>query len=294
MFLNIVLIIIILVALFIIGFILYRKIPQLKMIEPEEAHNYREDKIKRKILEKKLQSDIFSFWKKFVFAIKPISSKVNQLLKKFYSKIYKLEEKYKNKLLKTHFEDKISIESRILQHVELADTFMESKNFDKAEVEYISALKLDMHNMDIYKKLADLYFQNKDYEKAKETYEYILRVKDDSYSYSRLGDISKNKGDLAQAASNYSKSLDIDANNPMHYYSLAKINLKLEKIEDALESINKALNIESENPKFLDFLLDLSIIMKDKDLANKTLLRLKDVNPDNNKILEAKEKIDVI
>jgi tetratricopeptide (TPR) repeat protein len=294
MFLNIILIIVILIILFIIGSILYRKLPQLKMIEPDEMHNYREDKIKKKILEKKLQSDVSNFWKKMIFILKPIASYLSKTLKKIYTRIYRLEEKYKNKLLKTHFEDKISVESRILKHIEQADVFVENKDFDKAEAEYINALKLDMHNMDIYKKLADLYFQNKDYEKAKETYEYILRIKDDDYSYSRLGDISKNKGDLNQAANNYSKSLTIDANNPMHYYNLAKINLKLDQIEDALENINKALNIESESPKFLDFLLDLSIIMKDKDLANKTLLKLKGANPDNNKILKAKEKIDNI
>ncbi len=294
MFLNIILIVIIFVCLVVIGYILYRKLPQLKMIEPEEVHNYREDKIKRKILEKKLQTDFSAFSRKIMFILKPISKHGSNVLKKIYNKIYKLEEKYKNKLLKTHFEDKISVESHILDHVEKADTFMQNKNFEKAEIEYIEALKLDMHNMDIYKKLADLYFQNKDYEKAKETYEYILRVKDDSYSYSRLGDISKNKGDLSQAAINYSKSLSIDGNNPMHYYNLAKINLKLDQIEDAFVNINKALNIESDSPKFLDFLLDLSIIMKDKDLANKTLLRLKNVNPDNNKILEAKGKIDSI
>lgn len=226
--------------------------------------------------------------------MKPISAFFGKNLKKTYSYIYKLEEKYKNKLLKTHFDDKISKESHILKFIEQAELFIEEKAYDKAELEYVNALKLDMHNIDVYKKLADLYFQNKDYEKAKETYEYILRVKEDGYLYSKLGDISKNIGDLNQAASNYSKSIAIESSNPMHYYNLAKINLKLDQIEESLENIKKAVNLEQGNPKFLDFLLDLSIIMKDKDLANKTLLRLKEVNPDNNKLLEAQEKIDNI
>lgn len=294
MILNILLIVLIIISLGVIGFIIFKKLPQLKMVEPDEVVDYREKRIKNKILEKKIQRDFNSFLLRVKKIFGPVVNFIFSLMKKGYANLYKIEERYRAKLVKTHFDDKISKESETLQHIEKAKGFLEEKAFDKAEVEYIEALKLDVHNLDIYKQLADLYFQIKDYDKAKETYEYIIKVKEDDYVYSKLGDISKNKGDLNQAVNNYSKSVSIDSNNPMHYYNLAKINLKMELIEDAKKNIDKALNIEPENPKFLDFLLDLSIIMKDKDLANKTLLKLKEVNPDNNKILEVKERIDNI
>ena len=294
MFLNIVLILLIIISLGLIIFIIFKKIPQLKMVELDEVVDYREERIKKKILENKIQKDINSFFGKINKFSSPVINFIITFIKKSYSHLYKIEQKYRTKLMKTHFDDKISKESEILQHVEKAKIFFDENIFDKAEIEYIEALKLDVHNLDIYKQLADLYFQIKDYDKAKETYEYIIKMKEDDYVYSRLGDISKNKGDLDQAVHNYSKSVLIDANNPMHYYNLAKINLKMDAVEDAQENINKSLNMEPDNPKFLDFLLDLSIIMKDKDLANKTLFKLKEVNPNNNKLLSTKERIDNI
>ncbi len=294
MLLNIILIILVVVSLFVMLFIYFKKIPQLKIIEPEELDIYKEEKIKKNILNKKLKRDVDSFYKKGVKIIKPISDFSSKRISRLYKRLHNLEHKYRTKLVKTYFDDKISLESQILAHIERAEDFLQKKEYNKAESEYIDALKIDVHNLDVYKKLADLYFQNKDYDKAKETYEYILKIKEDDYSYSRLGDISKNRGDLNQAVNNYSRSVAIDSNNPMHYYNLAKINLKLEQIEDSLNNINKALNIETDNPKFLDFLLDLSIIMKDKDLANKTFLRLKDANPDNNKLIEIQDKINNI
>ncbi len=294
MLLNIVLIIFIAISLLIMFFIVIKKVPQLKIIDPEELDVYKEEKIKRNILNKKFKRDVDFFYKKILQILKPISNHFSKNINKLYKYLHSLEHKYRTKLVKTYFDDKISLESQVLIHMEKADDFLKNKEFNKAETEYIDALKIDVHNLDIYKKLADLYFQNKDYDKAKETYEYILRIKEDDYSYSRLGDISKNRGDLNQAINNYSKSVAINSNNPMHYYNLAKINLKLEKIEDSLNNINRALNMESDNPKFLDFLLDLSIIMKDKDLANKTFRRLKESNPDNNRLLEIQEKINNI
>ena len=294
MLLNIILTLIIVVSLSVILSIIFKKLPQLNRVDPEKVSEYKEEIIKKEIIEKKLREDLNSSKRKILLIIKPIASTTYTYFKKFYAYIYDLEEKYRKKLIKTHFEDKISSEARVIKHLEMATKFIETKEFSKAENEYIDALKLDMHNLDIYKKLADLYFNNKDYDKAKETYEYIIKLEDDDYVYNRLGDIFTSKGDLNQATTNYKKSIELKDNNPIYYYNLAKIDLKLNQLEQGLENAKKALNIEPDNPRLLDFLLDLSIIMGDKELANKTLNRLIEVNPDNKKITVAREKINQI
>lgn len=294
MALNIILILFIIISLVIILSIVFKKLPQLNRVKPGKIPLFREKKIKKDILEKKLKRDLDLSKRKLLLIIKPLVSSTSIYIKKGYQYIYNLEEKYRKKLRKTHFEDKISIKGQITGHLEKAERFIGEKNLNRAEDEYINALKLDIHNLDIYKKLADLYFKDKDYEKAKETYEYIVKLQDDDYVYSRLGDISSNKGDLNQAILNYKKSISIKNDNPVYYYNLAKINLKLDKLEDSLDNIKKALNIEPYNPKLLDFLLDLSIIMGDKDLANKTLNKLIEVNPGNKRILELRKKINKI
>lgn len=294
MLLNIILILIIIISLSIIISIIFKKLPQLTRVDPEKVSEYKEETIKKEIIEKRLKEDLDSSKRKILNTIKPIISITYNYSKKFYNYIYKLEEKYRKKLIKTHFEDKISSETQIVKHLETATKFIEEKDFSKAENEYINALKLDIHNLDIYKKLADLYFDNRDYDKAKETYEYIIKLEDDDYVYNKLGDIFTSKGDLSQATTNYKKSIELKDNNPTYYYNLAKINLKLNQLEQGLENAKKALNIEPDNPRLLDFLLDLSIIMKDKELANKTLNKLIEVNPDNKKITGAREKINQI
>jgi|GEM_PF-568190 tetratricopeptide (TPR) repeat protein len=294
MFLNIILIIIIVVSLSIILSIIFKKLPQLNRVDPEKVTEYQEETREEEIIEEKFKRDVEKYLTKVSKISKPIISTSYIYLKKFYKYIYQLEEKYRQKLIKTHFEDKISSETKVVKHLERADEFIKEKDYSQAESEYIDALKSDMHNIDIYRKLADLYFNNKDHDKAQETYEYITKLNDDDYDYNRLGDIFTSKGDLNQAIINYQKAIELEDNNPVYYYNLAKTNLKLNNSEQALENLKKALNIEPKNSKLLDFLLDLSIIMGDKELANKTLNKLIEVNPDNTKIPDARAKINQI
>jgi hypothetical protein len=58
-----------------------------------------------------------------------------------------------------------------------------------------------------------------------------------------------------------------------------------------LLNARKALEIEPNNPRYLDTILEISIIKKDKVLANETYKRLKEVNPENQKLAEIKEEI---
>lgn len=291
MFLNIILILIIIVGLAGILSIASKKIPQLKRVDPENIPESRQTQTKKDILEKRFKNDIDLFKKKIIVFGKPIFSTIYKYLKNIYQKIYKLEEKYKSKLIRTQFENKISQEDKTNKYLEKAKKFENNKEWSSAENEYIQALKLDMYNFDIYKKLGNLYFQSRDYKKAKETYEYIIKTENDDTIYNKLGEISTKRGDLKQALLNYNKSIEIKNNNPIYHYNLADINLRLDKLEESLKNIKRALNIEPQNPKLLDFLMDLSIIMGDKDLAKKTLNKLIQVNPNNQKISEIRQKI---
>ena len=293
MFINILLITIFIVSISIVIFIIFKKIPQLKKIELDKIDEYRENKKKKAILEEKFTRDINTFRQKFLVFVKPAMISSSIFLKKQYSKLYKIEEKYRKKLVKIHFEDKISNESQTLNHVERAEELIQEKKWSLAENEYINALKLDIHNIEIYKKLAELYFQSKELEKAKETYEYIIKsYEDDHDSYNRLGDIYKSMGDLNKTIEQYKIAISKSANNANYYYNLATTYLKLEKIEESFENINNSINIEPENAMFLDFLINLSIIMGDRGLGNKTLSKLSEIDPENKKIPEFREKLE--
>ncbi|MDD3284575.1 MAG: tetratricopeptide repeat protein [Patescibacteria group bacterium] len=293
MFINILLITIFIISISIVLFIIFKKIPQLKKIEPEKIDEYRENKKKKAILEQKFTRDVSAFRQKFLILVKPTLNLTSNFLKKQYSKLYKIEEKYRTKLVKIHFEDKISNESHTLRHIEKAEKFIQNKKWLLAENEYVNALKLDVHNIEIYKKLADLYIQSKELEKAKETYEYIIKIEENDHdSYNKLGDIYKSMGDLNKTIEQYKIAISKSKNNANYYYNLATTYLKIEKIEESFENINNAINTEPENTVFLDFLINLSIIMGDRELGNKTLSKLLDIEPENKKIQEFREKLE--
>jgi len=291
MIINIILTILVVISIGIIGSIIIKKLPQIKRVDVTTIDSYRENQIKNKILEKKSRRDISSFKKSVNSKLKPILSNLGNWLKKIKARILRIEKKYREKLARVHFDDKINSEVKVNKHLENAENFIKEKDWINSENEYIEALKIDIHNINIYIKLGDLYHLKKDYEKAKETYEYAIKLQENDYIYNKLGDISTEMGDLNNAAISYSKSISMTANNPIYYFNLAKINLKLEQYEDCLNNINRSLNLEPENPKFLDFLLNLSIIMKDKNLAEKTITKLIEVNPENNNIPEYRDKI---
>lgn len=54
MFLDIILILIIIIAVGIILFIIFKKLPQLTRVEPEKTSLFKEDQMKKEILEKKI------------------------------------------------------------------------------------------------------------------------------------------------------------------------------------------------------------------------------------------------
>ncbi|MDD4290278.1 MAG: hypothetical protein PHH83_03310 [Patescibacteria group bacterium] len=294
MIINIILIILVVISIGVIGSIIIKKLPQLKRLDIDSIDSRRENKIKNQILKKKFKRDLGLLKNNFSSKLKPFFEKLKNSSKKLKVKILRIEKKYREKLAKVHFDDKISKEIKINEHIENAENFIKEKDWINAENEYIEALKIDIHNANTYIKLADLYFTKKDYEKAKQTYEYAIKLQENDYIYNKLGEISSEMGDLNTAAINYSKSISLTANNPIYYLNLAKINLKLEQYENSLHNINRSLNLEPENPKFLDFLLDLSIIMKDKNLAEKTIGKLIEVNPENNSIPEYRDRINKI
>ena len=74
--------------------------------------------------------------------------------------------------------------------------------------------------------------------------------------------------------------------------SLAEVYRELEEEEKALQTAQRALLLAPNNPKILDFLINISIIMSDKELAADYLGRLKEINPENQKITEFMERLD--
>ncbi len=76
-----------------------------------------------------------------------------------------------------------------------------------------------------------------------------------------------------------------------YYYSLGQVNHALEDFDTALINFKDAVQLEENNPKYLDMLIEISLIVRNRLLALDTLKKLKEVNPDNQKLEEFEVKI---
>jgi len=74
-------------------------------------------------------------------------------------------------------------------------------------------------------------------------------------------------------------------------YLLSQVNKSLNEFDEAINNLSQALNNEPNNPRYLDSLLELGIMKKDKNLAEETLKKMAEVNPENQKLGEWENKI---
>ena len=119
-------------------------------------------------------------------------------------------------------------------------------------------MSLDPRNIEASEGLARLFFKRKEFNHARELYEYIIK----------LG------GQRAE-----------------HFIELAEAWLAQDQLKQALEVLKKALRIHPRSPKLVDKLVNIAILLKDSGLAKDFLSRLREINPENNKIGEYRKVI---
>jgi len=149
-----------------------------------------------------------------------------------------------NNVLRTHPENADAQEM-------IADIFLADKDVKNAIDHYLEAAKSDKNRFDLLKKAADLYLSIKNEDKAVSTYESYLSQKKDPEVAKNLSDIyrkNKNEKDLRRI-------LVLRASmNPKEvstWMELAQLDLKNEKIEDAVNAFNQVLKVDPANKEAL-------------------------------------------
>jgi tetratricopeptide (TPR) repeat protein len=291
--LEIFLIIMVLLSLVYLGRILLGKFRHLANINIDNLPDIKIQRQKEAILKVRLQRSWKSFWLKIKENNKPWQDKIYDHVRQSYQRLKNVE-----KDLRRRGHEELSSLVDKSQNIEKllneAKTLMSSEAYQKAEEVLLEALSYDQHNIEVYKLLAEVYRGRKEYTQAKETLEYLLKLthNEDASVYSSLAEIARQRGNLKEAEEEYLRSISLSEDNYLYFLSLAETYLDLEEEAKSLETAQRALILSPNNPKILDFLINLSIIMQDKELASKYLNKLKEVNPENNKILEFAEHID--
>lgn len=240
-----------------IVFIIARKFPSLAGIDIASLPKEQQAEVRDQILVDRFQRKTKGFFVNILLNIQPGWKFLKRKIMSIYHYFLELEKRYQ-KSSKEKVKDGENIDQKISRLLREAEDFLKEENFSEAEKRFIEIISLDVKNEDAYAGLGKLYFSSKDYEQAKETLEYLLKINPEVSEY---------------------------------YLELGEVYEELKDYEKAVKNAEKAVGLSPNNPRTLDFLIESAIMVGNKKLAGDTLKKLKEVNPENEKLLEWKDKI---
>ena len=260
------------VSLSIIIILLVRKFPKLVVLDVSTLQEEKDSKIKGDIIERRFIRVFDNYKVKISKFFYPFLKRVSIFLKSLHNKLYRSYREIEKKEIEISNdrrpEKKKKQEVLVRESLEQGKELIVKGEFDRAEDLFIDILKIDKKNINAYEGLIEIYDLKKEPEMVKETLVYILKLVNKLPEKDRI-------------------RLEITNER------IANLNFKLgeilkisEKNEEALEYLKEAVTLSPNKPKYLDMLIEVCIILKKVRLARETLFKLRQVNPDNNKIDE--------
>ncbi|MEA3463756.1 MAG: hypothetical protein U9R14_01630 [Patescibacteria group bacterium] len=284
---NIIPLTLILISLSIIIVIVVRKFSAIASLDADNIPAEKEAKFKERIISDRFKRNFTKWSFKLTRLLRPAVQAIGVFSQRLFNKLNELKESYKDEIVLPAGDVKQKIE-RLFNEAEESEKQNDSA---MAEKQYIGIIGMDSKNIRAFRALGRLYFKSKDYEKASQTFEHVLKLKeDDEDTYGGLSQVKKSIGVGEQPQS--SEQIMIQDKRSQTYFDLALAYQAMGKMDRAAASIKKSLQIESNNPRYLDTALEMSIIIKDKALALDAYKKFKEINPDNQKLAEFKKQID--
>ncbi len=140
------------------------------------------------------------------------------------------------------------------KHASRGNLHLKRKEYNSAEFEYDSALKLDEENVRAHYGLGKLYLEKGDREKAQEIFRQLSQIEalfeeDNKHVFNEFGiDLRLNKM-YDEAIANYSKALEISTQDPILHFNLARAYIGKEMWPEALSNLEKALALKNDFPE---------------------------------------------
>ncbi|MDD4477126.1 MAG: tetratricopeptide repeat protein [Patescibacteria group bacterium] len=298
--LNIILLIVITICVVITAVIFARKFPQVSNLDVNEMPEEKISRKKKEIISKRIAEHgrvVKDKWKKYARPLARVWEKLQTRFRIYVGKMEALirhEEALKEKTLRGAM-DVDEKKEKLKQLINEGEKCLSANSFEKAEENFIAAVKLDPKAVSAYRGLGDSYFGKNSLDEAYQTYIFVSKLdQDDDTVIMKLAEISEMKGETEKAIEFYQRAIMINDSLSPRYYHLAELLLKINQQETAKEAIIQAVELEPQNPKFLDFLIEIAIICRDKELALKGYRDLHLVNPENQKLESFKDRINKI
>lgn len=250
--------IIFLAVLCAVGALIFRKVPQLRVIDVNAIPEEKVKKVKEKIILEKLRRVSGKRMEKLAKAGAEGLKGASKVGRRLVQRLYALEQHYK-KLQQGDAGDHAKDNETVRRLLDEAGEFIRQGEYFQAEKRFIEIISHHPKHALAYEELGNLYILDKKYDQARETLTFALKLQSDNASAE---------------------------------VSFGELELAVGDGKEALEHFARAVELRPHNPKYLDFYVETALKVGSAVDAKKGLRMLRDVNPENNKLEEFEKRID--
>lgn len=241
----------------IIAAVLWRKAPQLRMIDVSAIPTERARRLKEQIILQKFErmgAEKFGVVTKTARHGITAASKVGR---RAVQRLYAMEQYYQK--LKRVSSDSGSVDSETVKRLlGEAESLVREEEYIPAEKRYIEIISHSPKHVKAYEGLGNLYLKSGQLTQARETLLFTLRLSPDDASV---------------------------------HMSLAQVEIEDRNPRKAVDHLRRAVELRKANPKFIDLYIETSLEAGMGEDARKGLALLKEANPENQKIAEFEKRL---
>lgn len=238
-------------------FLFWKKIPQIRKIDVESIPREQMRKMKEKLIMQRFNrigsNKLGRVGKVAGVAVKGVSKVGRRAVQRLYSL-----EQYYQKVKQEADGESTSDPETVKRLLSEAGKLVREEEYILAEKKYIEVISHNPKNIEAYEGLGNVYLKNKSYDQARETFMFTMRIEPDDAS------VNMSMAELETIMKNHAK---------------------------ACEFAKKAVNKRPGNPKYLDMYIESALSAKLFTEAEDGIQLLEQVNPENNKIVEFKERL---
>lgn len=145
-------------------------------------------------------------------------------------------------------------------HVVMGDTFLALQKYDKAEIEYLQAYKLNNKNVELLKKLADVLLRQNKYDRSIAAFQEAIKLNPkDASLYNNVSlPLTKMKA-YDQALWCCQKAVELKPDHFQSYFNAAMVLVEIKKYQDAIKNLKHVLKL---NPRFIQAQVQINRINK--------------------------------
>ncbi len=292
----------ILASVVVIVVIIARRLPHTRILRTEMMQKERQARVKLQLIEKRLERKARDAQSVVWKTVQPVWRQGVSAARRLYDKILEIEKSYQEEIEKEKREkihQKASSDSphqarlKEQEYIDEGKRLLEEGSLEQAERKFIDAIAVNPRSLESYTLLGQLYEEQEEFQQAEEVYRYVVKLTPANPAvHASLARVLRRRGRLQEAAEIFRLAADIAENDASYFFSCGECWQEIGDHEQACELFMKARECEPSNPRYLDACIDEAIRCGNRLLAQDAFDTLKNVNPENKKLEEFKQRID--